>query len=351
MTFAISLATFAAAVPENSTWKLRTVDASAAQQKVDDLIRFADGADSVLQQFDARLAAANGLLSVVLAPVASRQLLDIPEAGDADEARRILALAGEHLAQADRLLEAAAKEPDAQDARIANRREKLAGVRAFAGVFNAVWPATGDAASDGLIEETPELREAMLNLSIVMEDRHATIAQTARLWRAYLFSRGGETSRALDLLPLSLDPPAGDASVSLFARLLRCKLFVGADDGYAATYAMLARMEERANGWFATPADRAAARRTVALERRRVAQAWGKTFADAGQADRAAWCTSAIERLDKKYFSDAEARDLLPLAWAAPPVVELEIPKGTGDLPDDSDLDDEDISTVGFKGE
>jgi hypothetical protein len=321
-----------AAAPRDLSWSFDPIDLTARRSTVAELVAFANSDAPDLARCDALVAAANGLLAYELQPLATRLLLEIPEASDPARAKAIIAEARGHLEQAAKLLADAAPPGAKHEPVILLRREPLVNLLAFARVFTALWenqntaPGADDAEAQPAEATSDALRQAMLDLALMMEDDRDRVAHTARLWRACYYLRSGELARAATLLPGPLDPPQGDATIGLHARLLRCRIFNRMHGSYPATIALTARMERKLSAWFPTAGDAAAARRTVAFERRRITTQWQAQLANAGQSERADWCTGAIQRIDEQYFADPNPRSLLALSWAAPEIVPIALP-------------------------
>jgi hypothetical protein len=311
-----------------------------------ELAKRADADVPSLRTVDLRLAAANRLLSGPLAPMLSRRFLDIPQPDDPAAARGILDEASRQLALAGAALEKLSGAETQDEAGVAERTEGLALMRAFASAADAFWesPSTPPASPNDAV------RDATLDLAVLMEDRRSDVASTARLWRAHLFEQRGDRTRALDLLPTELEPPVADPSISLYMRLLRCRLSLKDQGSFPATIALTNRLEVATGQWFTAPAEAAAARRTVAFVRRGMLQHWSAALTTADMADRAAWCDRAVQRIDQAHFQTPESAELLPLAWAAPPVIAAPAPQPV-DSADDATKNAASASTNGTDGE
>jgi len=194
-------------------------------------------------------------------------------------------------------------------------------VRAFQRAAEALWePGADDEKSQR------DLRDAAFGLSLLMEDRRADVAMTARLWRAILFrTRGqeGDASRAYDLLPEELGPPVGDPSIALYLCILRERMFAERSGSLPAAIALSERLAVQVLGWFRDAGQAATARQTVVFLRRGLLRDWSAALRAAGKDARADWCGAAIQEIDRENFPTPASAELLPLAWAAPRIVAL----------------------------
>lgn len=347
----------ASAVPVEPEWSIPARPTAAeARARAAELSEAADKAGPTLAAVDHRLEAANLLLGGPLAPIASRRFLEIPLEADAAEARAIVDSARQQLERAAETLSRLASDTDSGSpamprSELAPRNERLEAIRAFSRAAQVIWGGSDASEAD----QAEAARQALFDLAIVMEDRFLDVASTARLWRAYLFSHRGETSRALDLLPSPLEDPTGNPSIALYTRLLRCRLIARETHSYPAVVAETLGMESRLPDWFPDAGQASAARRTVAFVRRGFLRAWGAELHSAAKVDRANWCTAAVERIDAEHFTAPGGLELLPLDWAAPPFAdEAKAPPapvpadetGAPPVPEDGHPDEEDADDL-----
>jgi len=307
-------------VPGEPNWTFQPSESiSAARNEATELAKRAESESDPLVAVDLHLAAANCLLGAPLAPMASRSFLGIPQPEDATLVHALLDETRKQLELADAALARAAEGREPADVPLARRVERIDSVRAFVHAAGALWETSADVST----ARDDALRDATLELAILMEDRRANVASTARLWRAHLFDARGDRARALDLLPTELEPPVGDPSVSMYMRLMRSRMSLKEHGSYPAALALTVRLENSVADWFPAPQDAAAARRTVAFVRRGMMRDWGVALAAAGDADRSTWCDRAVGRIDQEHFKAQDSSALLPLAWAAPPMIDL----------------------------
>jgi len=345
----------ASAVPVDPEWSIPARPTVAeARAKSAELSEAAEKAGPTLAAVDLRLEAANLLLAGPLAPIASRRFLEIPLEADAAEARAIVDSARQQLEHAAETLTRLASDTDADSpamprSELALRNERLEAVRAFSRAAEVIWGGSDASEAD----QAEAARQALFDLAIIMEHRFLDVASTARLWRAYLFSHRGETSRALDLLPSPLEAPVGNPSIALYTRLLRCRLIARETHSYPAVVAETLGMDSRLPDWFSDAGQASAARRTVAFVRRGFLRAWGAELHSAAKVERGNWCTAAVERIDAAHFSTPDGLELLPLDWAAPPLAEeaKAAPAPADDAgppaaPEDSHADEEDADDL-----
>lgn len=325
------------AAPAQPVWTVGGDDAAAAaRQKASELAAQAESAEAVRQP-QLHLDAASTLLGAALAPIASRTFLEIPAAGDAQAARDLLAEASRHLD--------AVPKTDGAGESAEDFGQQVEALRAFVRAGQALW---GEHASE---EAARQARgDAAFDLSLLMEARHAGVARTARLWRAFLFHARGDDARAFDLLPTELGPPIGDPTVSLYLSILRSRVFVKEQGSYAAAIALATRLEADLPAWFESADAAAAAARTVAFLRRGLLRDWHAALTAAGQGDRAAWCSAAIQRIDQETFANPQAAELLALPWGAPPQLAFSrTAAADADTNGPAGADDADVSTAGFE--
>jgi hypothetical protein len=266
---------------------------------------------------DLLLAAANVILARELEPTCSAKLL-----GFSDDQRFLSdEEVGDALGRTDAILleaEAAVGEvgllasPHAEW--IATATHQLTTLRAFAqGLQEYLLPREGTDASN-------ETRPASSRLALLLEDDRPAVSAAAGLWQSCIRAREVDPTRAKSVLRLALARPRpGTLPFALFARLLRCRI-LASQDGYAAALALLTQLEDHADSWLDTDADRANALRTITLVEIQVLSDWQARLSGPPDSTQRRWCTDRISTLVDERFSEG-GRSVFRLTTAIPIIV------------------------------
>lgn len=176
----------------------------------------------------------------------------------------------------------------------ANRRRwqaRLDLLSAFADAFSAL------AADDGTDAARSRMIDAAVGLALYLDDPSSGVAASARLWQAVLYRRAGRPDRALQLLPVDLDPRPPHR-VELFLRLERSRAL--ADQGqFVAAIALATKLGAKTESWLA--GDTADARRGAAEDVRRLRadlhRRWAAQLRERQAHDQAVESETAAQRI------------------------------------------------------
>ncbi|MFH1417046.1 MAG: hypothetical protein ABII12_01995 [Planctomycetota bacterium] len=160
-------------------------------------------------------------------------------------------------------------------------RDRVAMLRAFAGMFAALGKADGSSASQ------EALLDACNELALYQHDDNRGIAESVRFWRAVAYRHANRPERALQLLHPILAAPA-PRRLGYWARLERCRSLCDADR-HAAGIALCLRIEARVPTWFDGVSEETCkkAADTAKFIHIELLQSWESALRDAGQDDRA----------------------------------------------------------------
>lgn len=253
-----------------------------------------------------RLAAANWILSNACEPLLSRWLqgLDAPS-----DRSRLEELSAKVLEILKTLRGRSAPELVESD-----RAAALDFLECYTYTFRACWA----------VEEVDpdQADQARRRLSIYLEDNRPDVAASATLWQAALYWRQEKPERALELLPLAVEPLGKNtANFDFFARLLRCRV-LAERRSFAAAWSLLTMIEEVNPSAFPTPLARQEALRTIAFAKGKLCERWVAEVDDRQRDALRSWCDEIARDLQKEHFS-GDAQLLLRLTMAVPLVVDM----------------------------
>jgi len=253
-------------------------------------------AETPLERSQAFLSAAQRILAKECAPLLTAVLIAADSSGPAYAGSARLVI---HADVATGLLDDAAGELEAAHKLEATpeadvlwqTRDRVAMLRAFAGMFAALGKADGSSAS----------REALLaacnKLALYQHDDNRGIAESVRFWRAVAYRHADRPERALQLLRPILAAP-DFRRLGFWARLERCRSLCDADR-HAAGIALCLRIKSRIPTWFdgASAETREKAADTARFIHIELLQSWEIALRDAGQENRAEHAASEAEKL------------------------------------------------------
>jgi len=275
-------------------------------------------ADGPLAKAEHSLALANLILARELEAVCTARFLRITRDNDAEEggAARAAATRAATLIDDARAALTAAETPEAPDEAAARQRElhqHAQTLAAFAGALAAYLQLDNTDAA-----HSP--RRAASDLSPLLEDADADVANAAAFWRACLRAMDADPEAALSALdPVVSDLPTEGARYAFFSRLLRCRLLT-ARGAESTSLALLMQVEERVNDWFKAESDRQEAMRTIAFVQMQVLRSWHDRLPPEQSQERS-WCAGRVARLRDDYFAAPDSAPVMRLGEAIPILV------------------------------
>lgn len=241
-------------------------------------------------------AIVNWVLAREIEPAASRLLLGISRAEDAEHVRAALASVRKHQSPEE----------------VSRTQTDLDTLQSFAAALEAVWVSEEDE------KAIQARRNGVIALAVLLEHEREDVASAALLWQAMLYRQMGRLDKAFRLLP-----PVGERvdrdgrAYQFFARLLRCRL-VAERGGHAAACALLLQVEERILEWFETDESRAEATRAALLVRLQILEQWRGAMDPKTEPGEIEWCAKAMERIRRTLAGEGDEIRVLRLGQTIP---------------------------------
>ncbi len=286
-----------------------------------ELAEQAQQSDNPTKQAELWLLAANLTLAHSLEPACTRQLLRLPVNRQVEvdkSVSQMLDAADEYLRNASNMLsKVKGKEPGGDADWLAKTARKVQVLKAFAAALRAIL------LFDEIEDVTRAMRSAASDLAIWMEDDDVQIAAAAVLWHAALRGHESRLTPAMQVLPLATEElQRRNQPFAFFSRLLRCVVL--ADHArYAASLALLTKLEDRCEGWFTSDVDRADALRAISVVQIEVLSLWREHLSKPAQSRSRTWCDEKISELLTERFPQP-SRTVLRLRPAIPLIASAE---------------------------
>jgi len=297
-------------------------DEAAYQQSLSnvaaELVEQARQSSDTAKQAKLWLLAANLILAHNVEPACTRILLRLPAKQHTEQSvSRLLDTVDEYLNHTSKIIsQMPDKQPPDDPACLAQTTKKVRILKAFSAALRAI------ILPDHIENVARARRSAASDLAIWLEDSDEKIAAAAVLWYAALRGHESRLAPSMQVLPLATEELSRKAlPFVFFSRLLRCEIL--ADHGsYAASLALLTKLEDHCEDWFINDVDRADALRAVSVVETEVLRLWHDSLTDPSQHQPRAWCDQKLKELLNSRFQEPShtvmrLRPAIPLITSA----------------------------------
>ncbi len=289
-------------VPQNDP-EDKTEYARMISKQADELADQVEQTNSTTTKCDIYLAAANLILAKEMESQCARLGLGLSDNESADEDRLIrdaFQRADNFLEKATSLREKAAGQDSTSEGWLLHSEKRLSIVDTFAGAMREALLGENNP------ESVSSARRAASKLAILLEEDDEQVVAAATFWYALLRSRDKDVSVALSTLPLALaDVKRKELPFAFYSRLLRCRL-MARQGAYASALAILTRMEERSETWFARDKNIEKALRAIAAVQFGIIKSWQNHLVGPDKRSQRDWCSRRIQQLSKDRFPEGK---------------------------------------------
>ncbi len=299
-------------------YKDETTYQEAQADYAEELAEQARQASDLTKQADLWLVAANLTLAHSLEPACTRVLLRLPAKRRTDKSvSQLLEAVDEYLGQASSIIaELKESQPTTDVTWIAQSTKKVRILKAFSAAMRAI--ILYDQADD----VTRAMRSAASDLAIWMEDDDEQIAAAAVLWHAALRGHEFKLSPSMQVLPLATEELSRRTlPFAFFSRLLRCVILAD-HSRYAASMALLTKMEDHCESWFTNDIDRADSLRAVSVVETEVLRLWRDSLTEPSNHKARQWCDEKLADIFENRFQQT-SHTVLRLRPAVPLITSI----------------------------